>query len=184
MGGHSRGGRAKPDYLKVVDANATPRQADPELCGAATQSGRPCKNPAGEDGTCWLDAHQPGERPRPASYPPPEHLGEYGRQAWRAHVGEAVRLGMLTQLDRSALESFCELYQLCRVAWEDLEEEGTSVPGRNKGERKKHPSLTAYTKAKNQMRKWASELGFTPSARARLEVPGPEEGTDGIEQYL
>lgn len=182
MGTHSRGGRAKPDYLKVVDGNATPKQKQPEVCGAPTQSGGPCRNPAGEDGSCWLEGHQPGHDPRPASYPPPEHLGEYGRMAWEKHVDEAVRLGILTQLDWSTFESFCELYQLCRDAWVDLEEEGTSVEGR-KGV-KKNPALTAYLNAKKEMRQYQSELGFTPSARARLEVPGPDEGKEGIEQYL
>lgn len=165
-----RGRKPKPDYLNVVDGGARPREWDDGRCRYPTSDGSPCSRKA--DDRCWQ--HEDLPDPDRESYPPPEHLDQFGRACWRSHVDEAVRVGILTQLDWTTFEKFCEAYSITRRAWADLSGEDMTLES-SRGDPKKHPSVTVWKQAVSQARSLANDLGFTPTARTRLELPGATE---------
>lgn len=150
------------------------------LCGAPTQSGDPCRREV-DSGLCWQ--HEGREDAVKTTYPPPAHLGEHGANLWSSLVDEAVRLGMLTQTDYPIFVSLCEQWQVKREAREQMREEGITIEGGNRG-RKANPANSIYKSATSEVRKHLSELGFTPTARTRMDLEAMEKGEEGIGQYM
>lgn len=165
--------------MTVHDGGASVSQYDDGKCGAPTQSGDPCQRKAGEGGTCGLKAH---EDPGRTSYPPPEHLGSHGSNLWRSLVDEAVRLGILTQLDYPVFIKLCEQWEMSRLAYDQIMEEGTTVEGRH-GE-KAHPAKSVWNESTKEVRQLLGEMGFTPSARGKMDLEAMEKGEEGIGQYM
>lgn len=161
-----RGRKPTPEYLQVVDGDARPSSYDGDRCGYPTNDGSPCTRKA--DGRCWQHDGQPD--PEREAYPPPGHLGAIAGHLWRRTVSEAVRLGILTKLDWPMFESYCELYESKRRAYEDWKEGDVTEPSDHGGGNKKNAAWTIYQQAANAFRLHASEMGFTPTARPGLDI--------------
>jgi len=155
-------------HLKVV------REAEPGRCGAPTSSGDPCRNPAGENGRCWLSSHQPAPdeeeggpelREIPA---PPEHLGEEGRHCWDVHVAQIVDLGVLEQIDLTVLEKMAELYEAGRRAWKAVQKLGVVVPGRGKSV-KTNPACAKHVAYATEYRQYVKEVGRLLASAAKTK---------------
>lgn len=132
--------------------------------------------------------HRPprgGEPQPPVNIPKcPKHLDKEAKQEWRRMVKELEPLGMLTNLDKAIFALYCESYSIWAKSARIIQEKGMVFSAITKTVQKQDgsivttgsglPSLNPYfkiaDKAKEQMIKALTEMGMTPSSRARVKV--------------
>ena len=148
----------------------------------------------------------PGKRPLPKNEPKPtptapdcpEWLSDNAKAEWQRIAPQLEKLGLLTQVDQTALAAYCESWALYKDCTEYIHKNGYSYPlfERDKdGEIKRDshgkpllkymqqwPQVSIANKALMQVRAFCTEFGLTPSSRGRLQVPGASEANelDGI----
>jgi P27 family predicted phage terminase small subunit len=112
--------------------------------------------------------------PRPdrgASCPePPEWLGGYAKQEWARIGPELHRIGLLTVVDVAVFAAYCQAVHHWRVA-EEL--------ARKRDAAEKRVLLQIARQAAAAMLRFASQLGCTPVARARIGAGIGGHGPDG-----
>jgi len=123
-------------------------------------------------------AGNPGKRPlnenepEPAQYkkPPraPAHLSDGAKREWRRVAKHLHAAGILAQIDRAALEAYCEQYALWVEAQKKVQEMG-AIGKTSNGNLIQNPYLSVANRAQQEMRKWMAELGATPSSRSRVQ---------------
>lgn len=164
----------KPD-LELVEAS------DDGLCGAPTSDGTPCELPAGEDGRCWLEAHQEHPAAADDSLPdPPDHLDEIGREEWWKRVEQLDEFGVLhsDDVDLGLLEQACEMYEGRRQCQKAVRDHGQLVPGRNGV--KKNPASSKQLKYAKEWRLCMKELR---EQVREAEPEGDEDEFDPLADY-
>lgn len=127
----------------------------------------------------------PGKRPLPKQTtalqpaegipPTPISLGDEGRVLW-PRLWTAAQSWLSLALDHQALESVChladEISEYRKIMVEHglmLTEPIVTPAGMIAGERLvANPAIKELRNAEKQLRDWLSDLGFTPTARARL----------------
>jgi len=126
----------------------------------------------------------PVERVKPTPGAPcPAQLSAAAKREWKRVTPELRRLGLLAQIDRAALAAYCE-------AWADFEwaireaRGGRRITTAGNGTRILHPAMIIKRQAMDKIRQFAAEFGFTPAARARIEIVGAEEEPDGDERFF
>lgn len=132
---------------------------------------------------------RPGKRPltnepKPPPVAPecPDWLADEAKAEWRRVAPKLERLGLLTEIDRTALAAYCQEYARWVEAEAVLAKEGTVVKT-EKGYLYQRPELGIARKALQSIKGWCAEFGLTPSSRARMNLPEqPEE--DGLEKLL
>jgi P27 family predicted phage terminase small subunit len=142
----------------------------------------------GNPGKRPLNRHEP--QARPALPSPPTHLTEEALEEWRRVAAELHRLGMLSEIDRTALAAYAQAYgrwvkaerALSRMAEKDLLTGGLMIRTSN-GNAIQNPLVGTANAASAAMMKYAVELGMTPSARTRIIALPPEE-PDPAEIYF
>jgi len=107
------------------------------------------KKLAGNPGKRPLNSHEP--MPKPGAPLCPDWMTGDALVEWERIVPELDRLGVLTCVDSAVLEAHCLTY-------------GEIVATVRAGEPLKAALL-------GQLRAYASELGLTPAARAKLVIP-------------
>jgi P27 family predicted phage terminase small subunit len=133
----------------------------------------------------------PGKRPLPRNEakPPvvrtldaPRTLDAVGRQEWRRLAPQLQMLGLLTEIDRSALELCCEIYSELRQLRAQRRRWLRDTVKRDEVRRVD----AALDRKSGLYRQYLVEFGLTPSSRTRVEtdeVPAPAvvqpTGTDG-----
>jgi P27 family predicted phage terminase small subunit len=140
-----RGRRPKPTRLKAL-------------------TGNPGKRP--------LNAHEP--RPEPALPECPPELGMVAQREWARLTKELSKLGLITQLDRGALATYCGAYAMWAEAMEQIQKYGTMVKSPN-GFPIQSPYLAIANRQAEIMMRIASEFGFTPASRSRIMSPLPDQ---------
>jgi len=131
-------------------------------------------------------AGNPGGRPLPVNEPKPEptippcpaHLGKDARKEWKRITPELEKLGILTQIDMAGLAAYCVCYGRWVEAERMLKRHGLTVTAQS-GYEAKSPWLTIADKCLDQMRRYATEFGFTPASRSKVSaVPSPDDADD------
>lgn len=129
-------------------------------------------------------AGNPGKRPLNAREPQPRMelperptwlTGEAARE-WKRVVEELYAVGLLTVVDRAALEGYCVAYGRWVDAEKRLKKEGLVIPTKAGG-LMQNPYLSVANRAMDEMRKWMNEFGMTPSSRTRVQAPQAKEMT-------
>lgn len=134
----------------------------------------------------------PGRRPLPkkepkpalALMPCPQYLkaDSIAYEEWNRIVPELYNLGLLTKIDRAALELYCSQYSIYRQSFETLNSEGLITTNIRNGD-KAHPSAQIAREAAKVIKAIAVEFGLTPSSRARISVPS-EAVDDEFEKMI
>jgi len=134
----------------------------------------------------------PGRRPLPkkepkpalALMPCPQYLkaDSIAYEEWNRIVPELYNLGLLTKIDRAALELYCSQYSIYRQSFETLNSEGLITTNIRNGD-KAHPSAQTAREAAKIIKAIAVEFGLTPSSRARISVPS-EAVDDEFEKMI
>lgn len=130
----------------------------------------------------WLKvvAGNPGRRPLNSSEPipageladPPEWLTSAQKDGWRYAIEHAPP-GLLRRLDRSVLAVWVVAEDLHRDAAEKIAKYGAVIKAPHTGVPIQSPYVAILNKQAALMMKAAAEMGFTPSARSRVNVEKP-----------
>ena len=128
----------------------------------------------GNPGKKALPKHEP--KPVPMAPQCPSWLSPYAKEEWHRVAGALERLGLLTQVDGSALAGYAAAWGTMRKAQETIQSEGLTFTT-DSGYIREHPEVGVAHRAWTQVRAFAVELGMTPSSRSRISVPSkPDEG--------
>lgn len=138
------------------------------------------------------------EEPEPAlveKAPPPAHLPEYAKEAWKEIVPELCRLKLLTVVDMIGLEMCCMAYQRWRENEDWVTKYGGTIVYRaepTEQEKKENkpgkirsvqqaPQVWSAKSAFEQYKNMMAEFGLSPSARTRLSVSGGKKEIDNAD---
>lgn len=140
----------------------------------------------------------PGKRPlnenepQPASGKPkaPAHLSSVAKAHWHATMRVLFPTGVITLAERDLLTVYCEAWAMKRQAMEEIRpkvgKEGHRSGGLTvtnaAGNTVRNPLLAVVAECNKVILRCQSELGLTPSARARLSV-GEKVG-DALDKFL
>jgi P27 family predicted phage terminase small subunit len=96
------------------------------------------------------------------------------QREWARLTKELSKLGLITQLDRGALATYCGAYAMWVEAMEQIQKYGTMVKSPN-GFPVQSPYLAIANRQAEIMMRIASEFGFTPASRSRITSPLPDQ---------
>jgi P27 family predicted phage terminase small subunit len=101
-------------------------------------------------------------------------LNAEGRKEWRRITRELAPLGLVSNLDRTALAIYCDAYARWVDATDNIRQFGLIVkaPG---GYPMPSPYLPILNKSIEQMRAFIVEFGMTPASRSRVATDMPDE---------
>jgi len=132
----------------------------------------------------------PGKRPLNASEPQfeadsgycPRWLSEEARREWRRVVPALAACGLLTVVDRAALEAYCVVYARWQKAEKALVDHGGLTFETATGYVQQRPEVAIANNAVKVMKELMGQFGMTPSSRTRVSVPVKEP--DPRDDYL
>lgn len=109
---------------------------------------------------------------------PPRYLNTKAKAEYRRIIPLLEELP-IASLDKTMVESYCQLYATARELQEDIKKNGDIIEvyyanGELK-ERKPNPSIHEHLKVVREIRFICSELGMTINSRMRLAEPTIEE---------
>ena len=127
----------------------------------------------------------PGRRPIPKPHEEvkvapvapdcPEWLDEVGRTEWVRVVPLLTSMGLLGKIDRTALAAYCQSYARWVAAEKMISDEGLLRGLGDEGYVQQNPAVTIAHKYLDKVKSFCAEFGMTPSARARMSVPGKKD---------
>ena len=92
------------------------------------------------------------------------------RKEWLDVAPELDRLGLAKNVDRTALEAYCEAVATHKRAVLDIQKRGIVIVNPQNGAVKRNPAVAIQAEMSNRIRAWASEFGLTPAAENRVNV--------------
>jgi P27 family predicted phage terminase small subunit len=113
--------------------------------------------------------------------PAPKHFHPAAKAEWRRIMPVLVERRVLSVADLHAAERFCEAQADIVEAREAIAADGAYVLNRL-DEKKRHPAFATLRESTAESRRWAAELGLTPSSRSRAGVH--EDVDDGDDNPL
>lgn len=117
-----------------------------------------------------------------AALEPPDFLGETGTAKWRELAPQLLRSGLLTRLDRDMLAGYCSAFQTYASAEQTLVSTAIVIRG-YRDQPVSNPYLRVRDRALETMRRYAQQIGLTPSARSRNHA-APGGGMDGDLEFF
>lgn len=131
------------------------------------------KELAGNPGRRPLNQREP--KPQPKLAPCPAWLTGEGRKEYRRLGRVLVDMGVMTTIDRTSFVMRCEAWGRYVDARAQVAKLGTVVKTAN-GNLIQNPYLPVMNKALEQVAKFDSEFGLTPSSRSRVQVQAADAG--------
>jgi P27 family predicted phage terminase small subunit len=113
----------------------------------------------------------------------PKHIQGESRREWKRITKELGALGLLTRVDRAAIAAYCDAYGRWTEAASKLSEKGLLVKAPS-GYPILNPYLSIINSALDQMRKFLTEFGMTPSSRTRINVAKKSEDEDDAARFF
>ena len=108
--------------------------------------------------------------------PPPPDLPEAARKLWVELAEQLCRAHMLSKLDLTLLQLFCETYGRYQQTSKFIQENGEMFTVTNaKGQVqivRENPAVGIRRSCIAQMNRLGAELGLSPAARSRFVIPG------------
>lgn len=113
----------------------------------------------------------------------PAHLTGEARKEWNRITRELCELGILANIDRAALATYCMAWLDFVYASKMVDEEGEVITSKrlNKdgvevpGGKYLNPWVGIKTSAMDRVVRIAAEFGMTPASRTRIKVETPSE---------
>lgn len=166
----------KPSYLALVDASAPARFGGDSatVCGGLTKKGTTCRRKTGGP-RCPQHADQPSRTP---DCPMP--LTELQRLVWDDVLAQLQELRLWHPAFWPSVFGLVVALTALQEAASQID--SLTVPDRG-GSRKRNPAVTAALQLLAQVRAFASELGLTAAARARLG-PSSKGAPSRLEQLI
>ena len=118
----------------------------------------------------------------------PKWLLPAAAKEWDLVVPTLEQLGLLAVVDGPCLAGYCQSYARYIEAQQFLDKYGSSYDVLDKLGALSHvgqyPQVTIAKNEAHAMRMFASEFGFTPASRSRIEIPDKVEPADPFEAFL
>jgi P27 family predicted phage terminase small subunit len=112
------------------------------------------------------------EPPVPSGLPEcPEAVSAEVREVWDYALESLIVMGVATPADRDALLCFCEAVVSHRKASALMAKSPLLIQG-HRGVMVRNPAITVQRDSAAAIRAFASEFGFTPSARSEIRKGG------------
>ncbi len=121
--------------------------------------------------------------PKPEIPSCPKHIQGESRREWKRITKELGAVGLVTRVDRAAIAAYCEAYGRWSEAVSKLHEKGLLVKAPS-GYPILNPYLSIINSALDQMRKFLTEFGMTPSSRTRISVARKNEDEDDAARFF
>lgn len=114
----------------------------------------------------------------------PAGLDPDAKKCWQRLAPKLNKLGILTQIDGDALESYCRLYGHARRCWREAKKLGIVTPV-GEGRLQANPLIREAHRAEELLHKLRSELGLNATSRSRMEVKrsSDEQDLDGFLKF-
>jgi P27 family predicted phage terminase small subunit len=127
--------------------------------------------------------------PKPLSGIPdcPLWLDEVAREEWDRVAPALYKIGLLTEVDGWTLSNACQEYSDILKYRKVIAEDGATYEHTNvKGETNvvTRPEAILLYKAQQMLKAYCVELGLTPSARSRIQLPGEVDDNSEMEKLL
>lgn len=122
----------------------------------------------GNPGHQKINRHEP--KPRPVAPKCPSWLDAEAKREWRRVAPALERLGLLTEVDGTALAGYCQSYSRWRACQMVLSEKGLTFETES-GYLMPRPEVSIGNKALVEVRAFCQQFGLTPSARSRMSLP-------------
>lgn len=114
----------------------------------------------------------------------PDWLNDDARAEWKRIVPELVTMNLLTRVDRAALACYCQAWATFKAAQREVDERGLTMTVGEQGFEMQRPEVGIASKAMQQIKAFAAEFGFTPSARTSIKVGEPPKKGDKSREFL
>jgi len=120
-------------------------------------------------------------------------MDEVAHREWRRVVPELERLGILTCVDGAALEVYCNAYSNMVRAQKVLNDPSLDAKGRPVGGFTfstpngcivQRPEVGIVNQCSRTIKMFCAEFGFTPTARARMDVGDDWKDEDDMGRFL
>jgi P27 family predicted phage terminase small subunit len=135
----------------------------------------------------------PNREPHPDPTMPtcPEWLRAVAKVEWKRICPILHGMGLMTQVDRTALAAYCQSYAKWKEAEEFVEKHGMTYQFPKKDETGKvvsmyiapFPQVSIARGCLEQVKSFCVEFGLTPSSRARMTLPS-EKQADSFDKLL
>lgn len=99
----------------------------------------------------------------------PDFLSPIAQKEYERIAALLQPLGVFRESDESALTIYASAYARWREAEQHLAKEGAVIEAKD-GSPKRNPWLLIQSQAEEQMRKFLSEFGLTPSSRQKIKA--------------
>lgn len=149
------------------------RGPQPQPTNLRVLNGNPSKRP--------LPQNEP--KPKPIAPKCPQWLDKDAKTEWKRVATELEKLGLLTQIDRTAMAAYCQSYSRWKEAEMALSKHGTVFKTPN-GYIQQLPQVAIANKYAKMMKEFSQEFGLTPASRTRIEVKPVGEEEDPMEKLL
>lgn len=112
----------------------------------------------------------------------PQWLTRGAKDEWKRLYTPLKQAGIVTQIDRAALAAYCVAYDdwhtARKIVQKWIAKYGSYSYRTKTGSLKRIPEFDISRAAQEDMRRWALELGATPSARTRVSPIDPGAGAE------
>lgn len=114
----------------------------------------------------------------------PSHLLPDAKKEWKRIAPQLELLGIISQMDRSALAVYCQSYARWKQAEEKIKELGESglIDETPSGYKQISVWLQVSNRAVEQMHKFMCEFGMSPSSRSRVTPSSPQTDIFGHDE--
>ncbi len=110
-------------------------------------------------------------------------LSSSARAEWKRVAPILHKLGLLTDIDRTALAGYCESFAMWKECQKILQKEGYTVTVHQKNRKgeevgtyfQKRPEVEIADRALSKIRDFCNDFGMTPSSRGKMTLPGEDE---------
>ncbi len=120
-------------------------------------------------------------KPRRSAPVCPDHLDEWGREAWDRITRQLGELGILSASDSDAIALYCATYSRWRAARREIAQTGITATT-DLGSLKSNPAVAVATQAERMMASLLAEFGLTPSSRSRVKAD--TKAQDALGEFL
>lgn len=103
----------------------------------------------------------------------PGWLSPVARREWKRLAKQLVVLGVLTDLDRGVLSAYCVAWAKWLQAEQAIEKHGLLIKTKT-GYVMQSPVVSIAKQERKAMLEAGAELGLSPAARTRINVPAPQ----------
>lgn len=105
----------------------------------------------------------------------PPHLDAASQEAWRWLCGILKGMGLLFTSDVAVMTLYCDTWAEYVAARKAVQKYGSVIPSKSTGQPYMSPYVTLESMLKKQLMSCLSELGLSPTSRARLHVERTKE---------